>query len=89
MQHVRYIKSFSKGQITIPKEFRDAIGIGDESWMKLYVEDGKLIAQPVTAALPRKEWLAGLQEISVQVDLGSELEQGRRALKDRLPRTEL
>ncbi|HVF69634.1 MAG TPA: AbrB/MazE/SpoVT family DNA-binding domain-containing protein [Xanthomonadales bacterium] len=43
----RYIKSFSKGQITIPKEFRDAFGIGDEFWMKLSAQDGKIVVEPV------------------------------------------
>ncbi len=47
MHAVRYIKSFSKGQITIPKEFRDMVGIGDEFWLKLSVQDGKFIAEPV------------------------------------------
>jgi bifunctional DNA-binding transcriptional regulator/antitoxin component of YhaV-PrlF toxin-antitoxin module len=47
MNTSRYIKSFSKGQITIPKEFRDVFGIGDEFWLKISIEDGKLIAEPV------------------------------------------
>src|SRR5919205_520824 len=47
MNTTRFIKSFSKGQITIPKEFRDLFGIGDEFWLKLSVEDGKLVAEPV------------------------------------------
>ena len=47
MQLTRFIKSFSKGQITIPKEFRDRFGIGDEFWLKLSIEEGKLVAEPV------------------------------------------
>jgi len=47
MNTVRYIKSFSKGQITIPKELREIFGIGDEFWLKLYISNGRLIAEPV------------------------------------------
>ena len=43
----KYIKSFSKGQITIPKEMRDGLGLGDVFWLKLYVENEKIVAEPV------------------------------------------
>ncbi len=55
MNTVRYIKSFSKGQITIPKEFREFFGIGDEFWLKLQINDGKLIAEPVEKKGSEKE----------------------------------
>ena len=41
-----YIKSFSKGQITIPKRMRNALGVGDEFWLKLSFVQGKMIAEP-------------------------------------------
>lgn len=47
MNGVRFVKSFSKGQITIPKEMRDALGIVHEFWLKLSVQNGKIIAEPV------------------------------------------
>jgi len=37
----KYIKSFSKGQITIPKEMRYGNGLGDVFWLKLYIQDGE------------------------------------------------
>lgn len=43
----QYIKSFSQGQITIPKAFRDNLGIGNDFWLKLYLVEGKIIAEPV------------------------------------------
>jgi bifunctional DNA-binding transcriptional regulator/antitoxin component of YhaV-PrlF toxin-antitoxin module len=43
----KYIKSFSKGQITIPKEMRDGLGLGDVFWLKLYVENEKIVAEPL------------------------------------------
>lgn len=47
MNTVRFVKSFSKGQITIPKDLRDALGIVNEFWLKLYIQNGKIIAEPV------------------------------------------
>jgi bifunctional DNA-binding transcriptional regulator/antitoxin component of YhaV-PrlF toxin-antitoxin module len=43
----KYIKSFSKGQITIPKEMRDGLGLGDVFWLKLYVENEKIVGEPL------------------------------------------
>lgn len=47
MSTFRFVKSFSKGQITIPKEIREALGIVNEFWLKLSLENGKIIAEPV------------------------------------------
>lgn len=47
MDTVRFVKSFSKGQITVPKEVRDALGMISEFWLKIYIQDGKIIAEPV------------------------------------------
>lgn len=43
----KYIKSFSKGQIKVPKAFRDHFGLGDEFWLKLYVGKNKIVAEPM------------------------------------------
>jgi len=45
MNTVRFVKSFSKGQITIPKDIRDWLGISEEFWLKLSVQEGKIIAE--------------------------------------------
>lgn len=42
----KFVKSFSKGQITVPKEMREELGIGDDFWLKLWIEGGKLVAEP-------------------------------------------
>lgn len=47
MDTVRFVKSFSKGQITIPKDIREMLGIVNEFWLKLQVQNGKIIAEPV------------------------------------------
>ena len=46
MNTVRFVKSFSRGQITIPKDIRDWLGISEEFWLKLSVQEGKIIAEP-------------------------------------------
>jgi len=45
MNTVRFVKSFSRGQITIPKDIRDWLGISEEFWLKLSVQEGKIIAE--------------------------------------------
>lgn len=61
MNTIKYIKSFSKGQITIPKEMREALGIGEDFWLKVYLAKGKIIAEPFEekkdVALYRKKLL--------------------------------
>lgn len=47
MDAIKYIKSFNKGQITIPKEFREKFGIKNEFWLKIYVDENKIIAEPM------------------------------------------
>lgn len=43
----RFVKSFSHGQITIPKEFREHLRLSDEFWLQLAIADNKIIAEPV------------------------------------------
>jgi len=47
MKAIKFIKSFSKGQITIPKEIREELAIGDDFWLRIYVSQGKIVAEPV------------------------------------------
>ncbi|MBI4067679.1 AbrB/MazE/SpoVT family DNA-binding domain-containing protein [Candidatus Gottesmanbacteria bacterium] len=53
---VRFVKSFSKGQITIPKEFREKVGMEDEFWLKLYLQDGKIIAEPAEKQKTKEDY---------------------------------
>lgn len=83
MNTIRYIKSFSKGQITIPKEFREFFGIGDEFWLKIHIADGKLIAEPIEQKhkTDYKKTLLGIKEI---LDLSSELNNNREQIEKQL-----
>ena len=62
-QNPRYIKSFSKGQITVPKEFRETLGLGDIFWMQIYIEGSKIIAEPTKTLTNKKNYLDKLESI--------------------------
>lgn len=47
MNGLTFIKSFSKRQITIPKDLRERFGLGDKFWLKLYIQQDKIILEPV------------------------------------------
>ncbi len=63
MSTVRFVKSFSKGQITIPKEFRDAFGIKDEFWLKLSIAGNTIVAEPVEQEKNKSDYLNKLLSI--------------------------
>jgi AbrB family looped-hinge helix DNA binding protein len=52
-EHFRTLVSTvtSKGQTTIPKEFRDAFGIKEGTPLRWHVENGQLIVRPKTKRL--------------------------------------
>lgn len=43
----KFIKPFSRGQITLPKDYRDFLGIDSNSWLFLTIQDDSLIIKPV------------------------------------------
>lgn len=52
MQLQKYIKSFSSGQITIPREFRERLSLGNEFWLKLVLVENKIVAEPMDQPHP-------------------------------------
>jgi len=60
MKNMKFIKSFSKGQITVPLEIRNYLGLGDEFWLKLYTEGNRIVAEPVESPKGGKKSLAEL-----------------------------
>lgn len=65
MEQINYVKSFSRGQITIPKTVRQAVGLGDNFWLKLIVQNGRVIAEPVEgeSSAPSDTYLKDLLKI--------------------------
>ena len=43
----QFIKPYSRGQITIPQEYRDFLGINEKTWLFMAVKDKSLIIKPV------------------------------------------
>lgn len=43
----KFIKPFSKGQITLPKNYRDFLGIDEKSWLKISLQGEQILLQPV------------------------------------------
>ncbi|MEA3355153.1 MAG: AbrB/MazE/SpoVT family DNA-binding domain-containing protein [Patescibacteria group bacterium] len=60
---MKYIKSFSQGQITIPKDFRDELGLGTEFWMKLKLINQKIVIEPVEKKTSKKDYADLLLEV--------------------------
>lgn len=89
MSTVRFVKSFSKGQITIPKEFRNAFGIRNEFWLKLYIESGKLIAEPVEKERNQSDYLKKLLAIKGGWISEDEIKKNRAAVEKQLKKQTL
>ena len=45
----RIVSPTERGQITIPKELRERLNIDYKTKMKVYVEDGRIILEPVSS----------------------------------------
>jgi bifunctional DNA-binding transcriptional regulator/antitoxin component of YhaV-PrlF toxin-antitoxin module len=66
MALTKYIKTLRSGQFTIPREFREILGLADEAWFKLSISKGKLLAEPVKSTNWGKDsvtYLARLKKI--------------------------
>jgi len=62
---IKYIKSFSQGQITIPKEFREELGLENEFWLKLQLVNQVIVAEPMEdeKKINQKEYAESLLEV--------------------------
>jgi AbrB family looped-hinge helix DNA binding protein len=50
------MKVGERGQVTIPKEIRDRLGIGPDTEVEFSVERGQILLQKRAATLPLREW---------------------------------
>lgn len=84
MQTVKYVKSFSKGQITIPKDIREEIGVENDFWLKLSIHNGKIIAEPVETGENKTSWRKKLLQIgSISFD-AQELKKNREQVEKQI-----
>lgn len=80
----RFVKSFSKGQITIPKQIRKAVGIKDDFWLKLSVFQGKIIAEPISDEKNLEEYSQKLLSIKGNWFSEKELKENREEIEKKL-----
>lgn len=59
----KYVKSFSQGQITIPKDFREQLQLENVFWLKLSLEADKIIAEPVVESTTSSNYSQKLLKI--------------------------
>jgi AbrB family looped-hinge helix DNA binding protein len=64
----QFVKPYSKGQITIPLEFRKYLDIDEDTWLHLTIEDGKIVIEPVEKEKPRETGYKTVEERSPAVD---------------------
>lgn len=84
VQTQKYVKSFSTGQITVPKEFRDALGLGTDFWLKMYLEDNTLVAEPVDQSVVDDTYSKKLASLKTDWFNDSDYPKNRESLEERL-----
>ena len=84
MDNVTYIKSFSKGQITVPKDVRESLCLGDEFWLKLYTDSGKIIAEPIEHKKDTTTYQKKLLTIKGRWFKAKEIDGNRKQIEKRL-----
>lgn len=89
MNTTRFVKSFSKGQITIPKDFRDMFGMTHDFWLKLYIDNGKIIAEPVEKETSQDEYLKKILSITGKGFNPEEINKNRREVEKQLAKRSL
>lgn len=89
MNTVRFVKSFNKGQLTLPKQIRDYLGIGEEFWLRLYVKDGKIIAEPIPEEKDKDEYAKKLLNMKTDWFDIKEFKKNRKQIEKQIKKREL
>ena len=63
----RVVRQLRHGQITIPKDFREALGIEADDLLQVTLGEGKLEVVPVKAAAKNPAWARRLYEMFAPV----------------------
>jgi len=89
MDTYKFVKTFNKGQITIPKEIRDFLGLAGEFWLKMYTVNGKIVAEPVDKKIDRQQYLKDLLSIKGGWLDEKEIIRNRKQIEERLKKNSL
>jgi len=93
----KFIQPFSKGQITLPKDYREYLGINENSWLKISVLDEQILIQPVKGMeesrvikpkINREAYLKKLLKIKGTWFDEKEIDEVRAEIEERLARNE-
>ena len=79
---IAFIKSFNKGQITIPKTLRDYFRLSEEFWLKISKTENAIVLEPIT-----EKMCANLQSSLAKINDAWEIndyESNRQAISSRL-----
>lgn len=58
-----FVKSFSHGQITIPKSFREKLGLEENFWLRMMLDKKRLIVEPIVGEVNKKNLAAKLSKV--------------------------
>lgn len=89
MNNIQFVKSFSKGQITIPKELRNLLGIQNEFWLKLWIERGKIIAEPIEKKMDKSVWRKELLQITQMKISMDEMKRNKKQVEQQIKKRSL
>lgn len=68
---------------------REKLGLTDEFWLKLDIEEGKIIAEPVKKEIDKEEWKKKLLQIG-QIDIDpKEIARNRQQVERQLKKRAL
>jgi AbrB family looped-hinge helix DNA binding protein len=67
MGKTRIVRQLRHGQITIPKEFREALRLSDEDMLAVTLEDGKLQIETVKPQATGSQWAKDLYDLYAPV----------------------
>lgn len=93
----RFVKPFSRGQVTLPKIYRDYLGIDEASWLKVSLWNGQILLKPVKESqaarkirpvLGKKTYLKALSAIKGDWLNQKEMKKIRTAVEKRLAKNE-
>lgn len=63
-----YIKPISRGQVTIPKNYRDAYGIDQNTWLRVVGDQNRILLYPQDKTALGKKKLADYKQQIKKID---------------------
>ncbi len=68
----------SRGRITIPKQIRDSLGLKPGDWVRITIDEGRLVIRPAKAGL--QDLRGTVEPRNKPEDFGAAREKAKRAM---------